>query len=204
MKYIDIGFTGNQLGMTLEQKLRFSLGMLPYILDRTKADAFIFHHGVCIGSDYDAHQLAYETDKCSCIVLHPPTNTSKMAPLLRFTNVCSQRNTYANTSIFTSSNGGMVMNDQQILDKLGRYLYENYTDSFTWYDEDEDKPRYEEVVGSITSIDEERRSDGFCETCYYEYMALVVEFESPEDHSRRVELEDVSYIDALKALLSEA
>jgi hypothetical protein len=68
-KEYRFGFTGTQIGMTDAQK-----GALREYLDGGSGE---FHHGDCIGSDSEAHDIA---DECGYgIILHPPTNYSKRA-----------------------------------------------------------------------------------------------------------------------------
>lgn len=63
------GFTGTQAGMTAAQR-----GALRIFLCGTSGE---FHHGDCVGSDSEAHDIA---DDCGyCIIIHPPTNYSKRA-----------------------------------------------------------------------------------------------------------------------------
>ena len=71
-----IGFTGTQVGMTFDQKIT-----LVSILRRLKPSEF--HHGDCIGSDEEAHELVRTLNnswglRC-LIVIHPPDDDSKRA-----------------------------------------------------------------------------------------------------------------------------
>ena len=66
---MKLGFTGTQKGMTSEQKL---------VVEKIMPKATEFHHGCCIGADFQAGQIANEL-QIDTIILHPPTNTSKMA-----------------------------------------------------------------------------------------------------------------------------
>lgn len=56
-----IGFTGTRSGMTTFQRKR-----LTSFLEHSKGE---FHHGDCIGSDAQAHDIAEKTMEC---VIHPP------------------------------------------------------------------------------------------------------------------------------------
>jgi tRNA U34 5-methylaminomethyl-2-thiouridine-forming methyltransferase MnmC len=68
---INIGFTGTRRGMTPEQQdtLRFLLAPWPRPIR--------LHHGLCVGSDAQAHAICRDLD----IELegHPPTNPRLMA-----------------------------------------------------------------------------------------------------------------------------
>lgn len=64
-----IGFTGTQNSMTIYQK-----SSLKYLFKIKGAE---FHHGDCIGSDAEAHDIAEE---CSLEpVIHPPEDDKKRA-----------------------------------------------------------------------------------------------------------------------------
>lgn len=63
------GFSGTSQGMTSAQK--YSLWNF------LAGGSGEFHHGDCIGSDAEAHEIAMECGYCP--VLHPPTNYSKRA-----------------------------------------------------------------------------------------------------------------------------
>lgn len=66
-----VGFTGTQRGMTDAQKARLALLLTEF------GRGGEFHHGDCIGSDSEAHDIAYE---CGYgIILHPPSNPYKRA-----------------------------------------------------------------------------------------------------------------------------
>lgn len=69
---MKVGFTGTQEGMTVFQieKLKDILSGLP--------DYFEFHHGDCIGSDEQAHQLVSDLTEAKSVI-HPPLNDSKRA-----------------------------------------------------------------------------------------------------------------------------
>lgn len=72
-----IGFTGTQYGMTESQLIT-----LKQILDYEKLFSQItlsaeFHHGDCIGSDKQAHDIAVPLGFKT--VIHPPLNPSKRA-----------------------------------------------------------------------------------------------------------------------------
>lgn len=64
------GFTGTQQGMTPDQKRVFR--KLIEVLGPVN-----FHHGDCMGADYNAHLIARELGMY--IVLHPPKNQMKRA-----------------------------------------------------------------------------------------------------------------------------
>lgn len=69
---MKVGFTGTQFGMTVEQKL----ALLKFI--STNRDITEFHHGDCIGADYESHILA-SVRKRIRIVIHPPEDPRKRA-----------------------------------------------------------------------------------------------------------------------------
>lgn len=68
-----VGFTGTQLGTTPQQlsSLWIVLGQLKPVEE--------FHHGDCIGSDAEAHDLVRRIFDDSVIVIHPPTIETKRA-----------------------------------------------------------------------------------------------------------------------------
>lgn len=72
------GFTGTRAGMTREQRSAFGL-----LMDHHGGEGFMhqyrpeFHHGDCIGSDFEAHNIAHMFEWR--IVLHPPSNSSQRA-----------------------------------------------------------------------------------------------------------------------------
>ncbi len=68
----ELGFSGTRQGMTSQQQNEFLR-----ILKILKPNSF--HHGMCIGSDYDAHLVVREFNPEITIVGHPPINVSKMA-----------------------------------------------------------------------------------------------------------------------------
>lgn len=63
-----IGFTGTQVGMTWRQRQTLRR-LLPWGKD--------FHHGDCVGSDAQAHDIAHFQGLL--ITIHPPENLSKRA-----------------------------------------------------------------------------------------------------------------------------
>lgn len=73
---MKIGFTGTQIGMSLGQMkaLNYELAKMREFGTDTIHE---FHHGDCIGSDSEAHEIAlwlgYQ------IVIHPPNNPIKRA-----------------------------------------------------------------------------------------------------------------------------
>jgi len=67
---MKIGFTGTRKGMTEPQKKNFGKLLKKY-------DISEFHHGDCIGSDEEAHEIA---DKLNCrIHIHPPLDRKHRA-----------------------------------------------------------------------------------------------------------------------------
>jgi len=71
---IHIGFTGTRKGMTGEQKMT-----LCKLLGGIQKPAW-FHHGLCVGSDEEAHCLAWDMD--FQIEGHPPADQKLMAKWL--------------------------------------------------------------------------------------------------------------------------
>lgn len=67
---ISIGFTGTRHGMTEAQHE----GVVK-LLDNVTAK--VFHHGDCVGADYEAHSIAYYMDYE--IVVHPPSDNKLRA-----------------------------------------------------------------------------------------------------------------------------
>lgn len=69
-----VGFTGTRQGLTQPQRneLAVALSDLLRVAD-TNNLPHEFHHGDCIGADYEAHYLARKLGWT--IVVHPPENT---------------------------------------------------------------------------------------------------------------------------------
>ena len=77
MDTIKIGFTGNRMGLNLQQKEHITLILAKYT-------HIIVSHGDCVGSDTDFHNLctAYReahVDKTLKIHIYPPTNSTLRA-----------------------------------------------------------------------------------------------------------------------------
>lgn len=72
---MNLGFTGTQLGCT-EPQLEGLRGQL-HLLTPFDKQQQRFHHGLCIGADKQAHDIARTIGWC--IIGHPPSNYSKMA-----------------------------------------------------------------------------------------------------------------------------
>jgi len=90
---MNIGFTGNQLGMSRRQTKAFKTIMLDLLMNvRT------FQHGGCIGSDKQAHDiifeirnnisinLTYPLSENVKIIIHPSNNLAKRADCILDTN----------------------------------------------------------------------------------------------------------------------
>lgn len=71
---MNVGFTGTQEGMTLEQKLRVHKFL---VLNWNTVDVPWGLHGDCIGADHDFHRLVRKYG--GSIWLHPPLNLNKRA-----------------------------------------------------------------------------------------------------------------------------
>lgn len=68
-----VGFTGTQRGMT-----EYQSGWLFGLLKRLREEGFsVFHHGDCLGADYQAQRLARQVG--FRVVRHPPIDGSKRA-----------------------------------------------------------------------------------------------------------------------------
>lgn len=66
---VSVGFTGTQAGMTSAQQVR--------LMQLLRGRQIEFHHGDCIGSDAEAHEIARV---CGArIIIHPPLNQAKRA-----------------------------------------------------------------------------------------------------------------------------
>jgi len=72
---MKLGVTGSRNGLTIRQRQEVMrrLGELGPVLKE-------LHHGCCVGADFLIHQLAQWLDLP--MVLHPPTDTRLVAPLL--------------------------------------------------------------------------------------------------------------------------
>jgi hypothetical protein len=72
MSYSRIGFTGTQLGMTVNQRAALYTALQKFCRDGGQ-----FHHGDCIGADAEAHKIAESLGLT--IVIHPPIKENKRA-----------------------------------------------------------------------------------------------------------------------------
>lgn len=68
----QVGFTGTRDGMTDRQKRSFS--KLIEVIGVSE-----FHHGDCVGSDTEAHDIIVNNEKSIAIHIHPPKNSSMRA-----------------------------------------------------------------------------------------------------------------------------
>ena len=73
---MKIGFTGTQKGMTKAQE--HTLSAILWTASENK-DITEFHHGDCVGADAQAHNLIDGMGLHDRIVIHPPTNSSRVA-----------------------------------------------------------------------------------------------------------------------------
>tara|TARA_Y100000310_G_scaffold345515_1_gene465856 strand:+ start:6240 stop:6656 length:417 start_codon:yes stop_codon:yes gene_type:complete len=65
---MKIGFTGTRHGTTNEQKKSFHL-----LFQKTLKKATEFHHGDCVGSDKETHNIVDTNFLVTKIVVHPPS-----------------------------------------------------------------------------------------------------------------------------------
>jgi hypothetical protein len=72
--HMKIGFTGTRQGMSKHQKEALKVilikNRMPHIVNE-------FHHGDCVGSDVEAHEIAFDIG--FWIVVHPPDNAAARA-----------------------------------------------------------------------------------------------------------------------------
>lgn len=74
---LKVGFTGTQFGMSEEQKKSFDEIISDFF---DKYEKIEFHHGDCIGSDKDAHEILNKFYYNNYIVIiHPPKTSTKRA-----------------------------------------------------------------------------------------------------------------------------
>lgn len=74
---ISIGFTGTREGLTEEQREEVTKLLVSHCPDDPQEAMSQFHHGDCIGADYEAAQIAQEMGYH--VVGHPPVNTKARA-----------------------------------------------------------------------------------------------------------------------------
>jgi hypothetical protein len=67
MSLIHIGFTGTRDGMTAAQMETFQRFIV------SCDDDIVFHHGDCVGADYEAHKIFTCLRPEAKVVVHPPT-----------------------------------------------------------------------------------------------------------------------------------
>jgi hypothetical protein len=87
---ISIGFTGTQKGMTEKQKTTFE-----ELIRKVSArkDAVCFHHGDCVGADYEAANIVHNLGIPNLIVCHPPINEKSRA-FFAFNTIINQAKEY--------------------------------------------------------------------------------------------------------------
>jgi len=83
---IEIGFTGTRQGMTIAQHTALAKIMLCYY---KMSGEFRWHHGVCVGSDKQCHDLAEVFD--FKIWDHPPENTKFGADCKNFQEISTPK-----------------------------------------------------------------------------------------------------------------
>lgn len=127
---MKLGITGTQDGMTAAQ----------HTAVREQIQSFgpvEFHHGCCIGVDYEAHLIAYDLN--IPIVYHPPINHSKMADFSQYKGIWREEKEY-------------LVRNKDIVNETGHLLvvpkgYEEEVRSGTW-----STKRYAEKVDKIFTI----------------------------------------------------
>ena len=75
-KEFHIGFTGTQFGMTTKQRVEV-VYFLRVIQIEHKYETIYAHHGDCIGSDFEFHNIVKEHN--ISVILHPPIVRIKRA-----------------------------------------------------------------------------------------------------------------------------
>ena len=90
MQRLHLGFTGTQRGMSASQKSELVL-LLSNLNSKAQAinHELVFHHGLCVGSDAEAHEIARLLG--IKIVGHPPIIQTKMAILDGFWEIREPR-----------------------------------------------------------------------------------------------------------------
>lgn len=75
---MKVGFTGTRNGMTAAQYSEFCVVIKNIIEEMTE-----FHHGDCVGSDYESHNAVHKisnlSDSSVIMHIHPPSNSSLRA-----------------------------------------------------------------------------------------------------------------------------
>lgn len=69
---MKVGFTGSRQGMTEHQVISFRTLISNLDFDE-------FHHGDCVGSDVEAHNMILLMKPDVMIIIHPPSNNDKRA-----------------------------------------------------------------------------------------------------------------------------
>lgn len=69
-RYLPVGFTGTQRGLTTQQAR--SLGLVLHVLAPRS-----FHHGDCIGADEEAHNIFRVVCPDQKVVIYPPVQDNK-------------------------------------------------------------------------------------------------------------------------------
>ena len=73
---MKIGFTGTRNGMTAEQKAALVAMLIPEAVEPCE-ERHQFHHGDCIGADYEAAGIAYYNG--FRVICHPPIDITRRA-----------------------------------------------------------------------------------------------------------------------------
>lgn len=115
----DVGFSGTRLGMTHEQ--RVALADLLTDIMVVEEQAF-FHHGDCVGADFEAHHIAKAIGYR--IVIHPPMNDKLRA-------FCEEAFVVRPTKHYTARNKDIV-NESRVFVATPATPKEQMRGSGTW------------------------------------------------------------------------
>jgi len=111
---IEIGFTGTRQGMTIPQHAALVKIMLSY---RKMTEAsFMWHHGLCIGSDEQCHNLATIFD--FYIFGHPPINEDLVAELTGFRGLAPAKGYIARNHTIVDSTEILIATPHELKEQV--------------------------------------------------------------------------------------